>query len=116
MTFEIFTEKCTRIFEPAVSICKNYYIRFNKSLIQKYELEKSKYVVFYFDIETEKIGIVFSVDKKDHAYLLQIQGTTITTCCKSFLRHYNVLRPQKRIKDIEIENDMLIVGVEVNTP
>ena len=116
MSFEIFTEKCNRVFKPAVSICKNYYIRFNKPLIEKYGLDKFKYVVFYFNVEIEKIGMVFSVDKKPHAYRLHVERSSLSIGCKSFIRHYNVLRPQKNIGDIGFENDMLIVGVEVNKP
>lgn len=114
MSFEIFTEKHTRFSEPVFSICKSYYIRFNKPLIKKYGLDKFKYAVFYFDVEIKKIGIIFSIDRKPHSYYLNVEKRSISILCKSFLKHYNILRPQKIIRNIGFEKNMLIMEVEID--
>ena len=114
MPFIKFENIRIRSYEPVVSIYKNYVIAFNHIVVKKYGLDKFNYVTLYFNPDTSEIGIKFLAKQDVYSYKLHVDRKYISIGCKSFLQQYNILRPQKMIKDIIMGDiDMLIIKVEI---
>ena len=90
MGFERF-DQIGRSFAPKVSIWSRGQIGFNNGAVTRFELDKFDYVVFMFDKEEQKIGLLFTANKDEKgAVKLNKRTVGISVGAKSFLDYYGI--------------------------
>jgi len=90
MGFVRFTQT-GRSFAPKVSIWSRGQIGFNNGAVTRFELDKFDYVVFMFDKEEQKIGLLFTTNKaEDGAVKLNKRTAGISVGAKSFLDYCGI--------------------------
>jgi len=117
MAFERFTD-VGRVFRPRASIRSNGQIGFNHGSVKRFELQKSAYVVLFYDKENKKVGIRLTNDKTEPgASTLITRNGNGTVSARSFLEYYQLLPKDTMQHDIEWdeENKMLVIDMGKGT-
>ena len=112
MGFEKFTQT-GRSFTPKVSIWSRGQIGFNNGAVKRFKLEKFKYVVFFYDKETNRIGIRPIDTVEDGAVKLNQKATGATVGAKAFLDFYDIDYEETRQYSVQEDkgNDLLVIDL-----
>jgi len=103
VAFERFT-KTGRAFVPKVSIWSRGQIGFSVGAVNRYKIDKYKYVVFLYDADNKRVGFEFTNDEKAAGIArLNHRKTGITVGAKSFLDYYAI--DYKETRQYALERD-----------
>ena len=113
MAFERFTQT-GRSFAPKVSIWSRGQIGFNNGAVTRYDLGKFDYVIFMFDKDEQKVGLLFTTDKAEPgAVKLNKRTAGISVGAKSFLDYCGI--DYSTTKQYELshdkENDLYVISL-----
>ena len=90
MAFERFT-LAGRGFQPKVSIRTNGQIGFNNGAIIRFNLDKYKYVILFYDKQSKMIGIKPTNDANEEGICkLRIRKSAGAIGARSFLDYYQI--------------------------
>lgn len=102
MSFVKFTES-GRSFAPKASISTSGVINFNYGALKRFNLNRFKVGVLYYDKEENKVGIELSCDETSEGALkLRVRETGCDVGAKRFLDFFNISPPTLMIYDIEV--------------
>ena len=103
MGFERFTQT-GRSFVTKMSIWTKGQIGFSTGSVARYNLTDFEYVVFLYDKEAKKVGLVFTNDAKENgAVKLNKRKTGVMVGAKAFLDYYGI--DYKETRQYEMQHD-----------
>lgn len=90
MAFEKFTLR-GRGFKPQASIWSRGQISFNQGAVRRYNIDKHKYAMLFFDPDTSRIGIrLTNSENEDGIQKIGVRKSGVMLSAKSFLEYYGV--------------------------
>lgn len=116
MGFEKFTQT-GRSFTPKVSIWSRGQIGFNKGAVKRFDLGKFNYVVFFYDKDTNRIGIKPIEKAEEGAVTLNQKTTGAAVGAKAFLDFYDIDYKETRQYNVQEdkENNLLVIDLNETT-
>ncbi|MDQ7838502.1 MAG: hypothetical protein RDU59_08420 [Thermodesulfobacteriota bacterium] len=92
MPFERFTEIRKRIDTPKAAIWSRGQIAFNQSAVEEYNINNYKYVVLFYDIDTTRVGFVFTNDEKSKGAMKLVirKAAGASFSARAFLKNYKI--------------------------
>jgi len=116
MPFEKFTNVRSRIDTPKVSIWTRGQIGFNQGASKEYNLDGYKFVVIYYDRETQRIGIELTNDAKCEGAvkIINRKNSGISFSATAFLKHYKIDYSETRKYGLyyDEKNKMFVVDLK----
>jgi len=96
MAFRRFDEK-GKSFAPRVTISKSGYLNFSAGACRRFGLGQFRYVIFYFDEDTNRIGIGFTNNEEaPGARSLQTRDNSAGIYAKSFLDYHHISHEERQ--------------------
>lgn len=89
MPFEKFV-MTGRSYKPKISIRANGQIGLNQGAIERFNLNKYKYAVLFFDKDSERIGIRLTNTEEEGICKLQVRQSNAAISGKAFLDYYEI--------------------------
>ncbi len=115
MAFEKFTKTGGRIGTPKASIWSRGQIGLNRGAIERYNLDKYKYVMFFYDRDDEKVGIKFTDDANESNIMKIVhrKGGGLSFSGSAFLNYYGIDYSETKKYDLEYdkENDLYVFNL-----
>jgi hypothetical protein len=107
MAFERFTRTRSRIDTPKVSIWSRGQIGFNQGAVDEYNLGNFRYVVFYYDEDTHRVGIEFTNDEESEGAnkIIKRKGGGVSTSAIPFLKHYKIEFGKTKQYDLKFDKE-----------
>ena len=113
MGFERFT-KIGRGYRPKVSIWSRGQIGFNQGAVEKFDLQKYKYVVFFYDKENKRIGFKFTNDENEEGISkISLRKTGTSASARSFLGYYSIDHEKTKSYNIKFDEDSNLYTIEL---
>ena len=97
---------------PMVSIYKAGAIGLNKAVLDKYELRKYRYALFYYDKDEQKIGIQFTSKEEAGAYAIRPRsGKAADLSGRAFLQYFEIEHSETKrfMPEWDDRHNMLII-------
>ena len=115
MAFEKFTKTGGRIGTPKISIWSRGQIGLNRGAIERFRLDKYKYVVLFYDKDDKKIGIKFIDDSTEEgaSKIIHRKSGGLSFSGVAFLHYYDIDYSETKKYDLEYdkENDLYVFNL-----
>lgn len=116
MAFKKFAQRRQQL-DPCVYFWKRGIIGFNNGAISKFELDKFKFVILYFDEDTRRVGFGFTNDENDPAAIkLSARKTGYTLAAKSFFNLYGISIGDKVRHVLKFDADEGLLVIQLPSP
>lgn len=113
MAFVKFTST-GRSFVPRASIWSRGQIGLNNGAISRYKIGKYQYAIFYFDEESNRIGIRFSNNEEEGAVKFTARDNGATIGAKAFLDFHDINYEETKQYDFKYDKDEDIYIIDLN--
>lgn len=113
MAFERFMGN-GRGYRPKISIWDRGQIMFNKGAIHRFEIDKYKYAVIYYDKDSNRIGFSFTNDQyEDGALKITNRNSAISISVRAFLQYYNINHDKTKRYDINFDEKSKLYTIKL---
>ena len=118
MAFVKFTQPRARFGTPTASIWSRGQIGFNMGAIETYKNNKFKYVVLYYDADTNRMGFEFTNDESsDGAIKLIIRKNSgVSLSAVPFLNKFGINFGETKKFDLVHDKDSNLLVLDLNRP
>lgn len=114
MAFIKFTEH-GRSYAAKASISKNGMLSFSDGARKRFEMDKSRFCILYYDPETKRIGIEFTTDKNaEGARKIRFRSTGADVAAKSYVDFFDIGIKETMLFPIEKDNDTGYAIIELS--
>jgi hypothetical protein len=119
MTFEKFTKTGGRIGTPKASIWSRGQIGLNRGALERFSLDKYKFVMLFYDKENKKVGIKFTNDTTESNLIKIIHRKNggLSFSGTAFLHYYGINYAETKKYDLEYDktNDLYVFDLNIDT-
>jgi hypothetical protein len=118
MGFVKFTQPRARIGKPMASIWSRGQFGLNLGAVESFDLNKFKYVVLYYDADTNRVGLEFTNNENaDGAIKLLVrENSGISFSAVSFLNKFGIEFGETRKYDLKLDDDSGFLVIDLNKP
>lgn len=118
MAFVKFTQLGARIGKPTASIWSRGQIGLNLGAVENFDLNKFKYVVLYYDEDTNRVGFEFTNDENaDGAIKLVVRKNAgVSFSAIAFLNKFGIEFGETRKYDLVRDEDSGLFVLDLKKP
>jgi hypothetical protein len=118
MAFVKFTKPRARMGKPTASIWSRGQIGLNYGATESFKLNEFKYVVLYYDADTNRMGLEFTNDENAEGAIKLVirKNSGISFSAVSFLNKFGVTYGTTRKFDIARDNESGLFVIDLKNP
>jgi hypothetical protein len=118
MAFVRFTKPGARLGKPQVSIWSRGQIGFNQGAVEEYNLTQYKYLVLFYDSESNRVGFRFTTDKNENgAIKLVFRGNAgLSLSAIAFLKTFKIKYGETRTYNLDYDENERLFTIDLNNP